>query len=190
MSQQPVDRTGGATASRGSSSARLTLALAMAWLPLVVLLAVGQELLPRLPGETAIHFGAGGAADGFAASGAFWGWSLAIGAAVVLALTVVALLPAVRRAPAFAPLATVMAAWCSALALGMWWSSAVVTLRAPSPREAVLDGGALLLVMLATFAWAGLAWLVHGRAAAPAVGAVGAAEEGGDAVVIEGVDAA
>ena len=55
-----------------------------------------------------------------------------------------------------------MATWLTALGLGVWWSSAAVTLAAPSPQEAVL-GWQLWAALGGSTAWAALLFIAHGR---------------------------
>lgn len=139
---------------------RLALSLAMLWLPVIALLILGQTLLPRLPELTAIHFGGNGMADGWASSQPNWMWTTVISAAVALALTVLALLPRFARRMRFMLL--LMAGWQTAMALGVWWSSAAVTLAAPTPQQAVL-GWEMWAVIGGATAWGALLYVVHGR---------------------------
>ena len=156
----PVLTTGTPTPVLTTSRPRLAIALIMLWLPVLALVILGQTLLPRLPDLTASHFGPSGVADGWASSQPYWMWVTVGSAAVALAFTVFTLIPRFDRRMRFMML--LMATWLTALGLGVWWSSAAVTLAAPSPQEAVL-GWQLWAALGGSTAWAALLFIAHGR---------------------------
>ncbi|ACQ78373.1 conserved hypothetical protein [Beutenbergia cavernae DSM 12333] len=141
---------------------RRPLALGLVWLPVVLLAVLGSVWLPRLPDVTASHWSGSGAADGFTASVPFWAWTTAVAAAIAAVATIVAY--ARRVLPFVAVWCVVGGAFVTALAALLWTASAAATLRAPGPEQALLGAGGVAALFV-PFAWAGLAFLAHGRPA-------------------------
>ncbi|CAN5174607.1 hypothetical protein BH09ACT1_BH09ACT1_23190 [soil metagenome] len=130
------------------SRPRKALAVAVALVPLVVLIAFGAVLSERLGPRIATHWSTGRYPDGFGSTAT----SLLAFAGITAALTVVAILVILqvrdgRAARTFAAITTIVAGM---MALA-WIVPALATLAASTPERATL--GARMLLLLVAVGW-------------------------------------